>query len=174
MFNGKTPTLEKLRGHKKLKINGMTFVIKRINPLVDFPANKMPQIFTEMNMTRRPLNPNPSQLEVKRQIQDMMTTIEAGVVEPELGPVGSKGKLTAEDLFRDPGMGLKLFHEILDHSLNNFRGLKRVFFSIGIRLSLLMHYLADTPNCLLKYVTKKELFQSMSDNASTISSSGSA
>ena len=156
MFNGKTPTLEKLRGHKKLKINGMTFVIKRINPLVDFPANKMPQIVTEMNMARRPLNPNPSQLEVKRQIQDMMATIEAGVVEPELGPIGSKGKLTAEDLFRDPNMGLKLFHEIMNHSLNRFRGLRRVFFSIGIKLSLLTHYLGDTPNYLQRYAMGKE------------------
>ena len=156
MLKGKTPTLEKLRGHKKLKINGMSFVIKRINPLVDFPANKMPQIFTEMNMSRRPPNPNPSQLEVKRQLQDMMTTVQAGVVDPELGPIGSKGKLTAEDLFRDPGMGIKLFHEIMSHSLNRFKGLEHLFFSIGIKLSLWIHYLGDTPNFLQRYAMGKE------------------
>lgn len=137
----------------------MRFTIKKVNPFLDFPSDKIPQIFTDKQISQSP-RPDPNAY--KMTFKNMIAFIEAGVVDPELIPIGvgdKKGKeagITAEDLFRDPTLGIKLYHAIYEHSLNHFRGLKRVFFSIGIKLSILTMYASDMVSALQVTSLKKE------------------
>lgn len=127
----------RLQDLKKVKVHGMRFLIKKINPFLDFAPEDMPQIFTDYLSLRKPSDPNTVDL-IKAQ-KDIYKIIEASVVQPSLVPIGAgdkKGKedgITVEDLFRDPEMGYKLYNEILIHSLNRFKGLKSLFFSIKMR-----------------------------------------
>lgn len=131
-------TKEEFFGYKRIRVNGMRFTIKRINPLLDFPADKIPQIFVDFISRRAPKPDTASTVpELKRQFDDMVNVIKAGVVDPPLVGDG----ILPEDLFRDPGMGQKLYIDILAHSLNAFSGLKGVFFYHKIRLSLWTEWL---------------------------------
>src|SRR4030067_985141 len=108
MFQQKTAK-EILLKLKKIKVNGMLFTIKAINPLLDFSADKIPQIFTDFISIRKSDPHIISPEYIKKMQQDMHATIYAGVVEPKLSQNGSKdGNITPEDLFRDPSMGVKL------------------------------------------------------------------
>jgi len=130
------PTKAKLQGHKSVKIDGQKFIIRKINPVLDFMPEQMPQIFTAMSSRRdmsQTVNP-------KVILDQMMRIVEAAVVCPALIPVGkgeSKGReagLTVEDIFRDEETGSRLFAEVMIHSLNRFKGLKSLFFSVKTRL----------------------------------------
>lgn len=125
----KQPTLEDLRGYKKITVGGMRFTIKRINPLLDFTSDNIPQIFTDFKSIRdKPsLENNPTLL--KKLQEDMYAVIQAGVVEPSL----EKGSIEVDDLFRDAEIGIGLYQAILEHAFNNFKGLKKLFFSIKTR-----------------------------------------
>ncbi len=137
-----------LQGHRTIRINREKFVIRRVNPLVDLPGDKIPSLFTTHHPSRRPA-PAPDQKPenfdlaiFQKNIEDMKMFVAAGLVFPELVPVG-KGELrtreagmTIDDIFRDPALGTKLYFEILIHSLNRFKGLKALFFSIKVRYSL--------------------------------------
>lgn len=124
---GRSATLEEVRGHKTVKVNGMKFTIRRLNPLVDFPTDKIPQIFTSFK-TRRPDVASDSPESLRRAQEDMYNTLRAGLVDPPLVQEEAKEGMKASDLFRDPTMGPKLFIEIVSHSLTVFRGLKGLFF----------------------------------------------
>lgn len=146
---------EKLLNLKNIKINGMAFTIKAISPLLDFPSDKMPQIFTDF-VSARKVDPATVTVErVKKIQQDMYSTIAAGVVDPVIKPSGTKNELTPEDLFRDPSMGVKLYYAIMNHSLNKFSGLNHLFFSIGIKLSMLMFYASGTVKDLAHWSSKR-------------------
>ena len=129
---------DKLQGHKVIKVCGQKFTIRKINPIMDFPADKMPQIFTSFKSERKT---EKSAFSATAIMEQMMRVIEAGVVYPPLVPIGKGDKhgkedgITAEDLFRDEESGVKLFQEIMLHSLNRFRGVKGVFFSLKNRLT---------------------------------------
>ena len=136
---------QKLLGLKRIVIHGMRFTIRRVNPLMDFPIDKVPQLFTEFQSQRKPDPTKPPTVEQITAMRDsMLAYIEAGVVDPRLVPVGTgdtKDKedgITAEDLCRHQDMGMRLYWEILSHSLNTFRGIKGVFFSIKQKLLLSM------------------------------------
>jgi len=156
----------KIQGWKRIVINGMSFVIRKINPLIDLPSDKIPQIFTEFQ-SRRPVDPNkiPTQQEIIRIQNDMKIIICAGVVSPHLVKTeegdkhGKEDGLTVEDLFRDPSMGYKLYLEIFSHSLNVFRGLKGVFFSIRLRLLLLMRWRRDMESARRIWFSIPEIHQ---------------
>jgi hypothetical protein len=133
----------KLLGLKRINIKGMCFMIRRVNPLMDFPVEKVPQLFTEFQSARKPDPTKPPTIEqIKSMREQMMAYIEAGVVEPRLVSIGigeKNGKedgLTAEDLCRDQDMGTRLYWAILSHSLNTFKGIKGLFFSIKQRFLL--------------------------------------
>lgn len=124
-----------LCGHKTVKIHGHKFVIKKLNPIMDFQLNDMPQIFTSF-VSRRKVEQIQDPIAMQK---DMFKIVEAGLVDPELVPVGKGDKhgveagITVEDIFRDPEIGAKLYSEIVFHSLNNFKGLKKVFFYLQNR-----------------------------------------
>lgn len=128
---------------KTLKISGMEFTIKAVNPLIDFAADKIPQIFTDWISARKVEPKTPEAPDLKRLQEGMYSVIQAGLDKPKLFHKSADG-LTVEDLFRDPTIGVKLYYSILEHSLNRFRGLNRLFFSIGIRSSRLMLCAGDT------------------------------
>lgn len=136
MFFNKKSQLEKLRGYKTLKINGMRFKIRRINPFVDFPLDQMPTIFTDF-VSRH--ESNTDQVMIQKVQKDMQIIISKAVLEPILVPIGKDDKrgkedgITTEDFFRDPDLGYKLYNAIMQHSLNRFSGLKGLFFSIRAR-----------------------------------------
>lgn len=134
-------TVEELKGYKRVRIKGMRFVIRRLNPLLDFESDKIPTIFTAAH-PRRGANKTPPPVTPEaaaRAEQDMYAIIAAGVVEPALSPDG----LTPKDLFRDMQIGTGLYIEIVAHSLNVFRGLKGLFFFHRIKLLLWMRWLHD-------------------------------
>ena len=126
---------DKLNGLKKIKINGIRFSIKKLNPLLDFPSDKMPQIFSHY-LKRKPvkedLNQEISIQQLRQSLSEMKLIVEAGVVAPQFSPQ----LITIDDIFRFGDTGAKLYLEILAHSLNQFSGLKGVFFSIRIKHSL--------------------------------------
>lgn len=125
------PTRESLQGYKEVTVNGQRFTIRRLSPLLDFPADSMPQLFTDTTRNRPDPN-NPATQ--KRLIQAMYDVLLAGVVEPKLCPVGvgdRRGKepgLTPEDIFRDPETGNKLYFAIMEHSLFRLRMWQVPFF----------------------------------------------
>jgi hypothetical protein len=133
----------KLLGHKRIEIKGMHFVIRKVNPLMDFPADKVPQLFTDFQTVRKPDPTKPPTIEqIKAMREQMLAFIQAGVVEPRLVPVGIGDKngnedgLTVDDICRDQDMGMRLYWEIMSHSLNTFSGVKSLFFSIKQKLLL--------------------------------------
>ena len=133
---------EKLNQYKKIKVCGMSFTIRKINPLQDFASNEsMPQIFTYYITKRKVKEDNPFTMQsLQKALNDMKAIIKAGVVDPPLVPVekdkSKENGITVDDLFVDEEMGAKLYIEILTHSLNRFKGLKGLFFSTKIK-----HYL---------------------------------
>lgn len=142
---------EQLKGLKKIKIRGMGFTIKKLNPFLDFTTETMPQIFTDFASVKKPLPENNPAVTKKYQ-EDMYSIIKAGVVEPPL----TKDGISVEDLFRDPSIGIRLYQEILNHSLNQFRGLKKLFFSIRIKLIYLTWCAKGMANALAVSSSKKE------------------
>lgn len=135
-----------IQGHMTVKAGGTKYTIRRLNPLIDFPADRMPQIFST-EASRRKVEPKaitPS--DEARAMRDMMAIVEAGIVGIQDGrgllplvPVGRGDKhtreagITVEDLFRDQDVGAKLYWDIMTHSLNRFKCLKKVFFYLKIR-----------------------------------------
>jgi len=131
---------QKLLGHKRIKIDGMKFTIKKLNPFIDFPAEKMPQIFTAtLAQKKAEENKQAQNTDFNKFKDDLYMIVNAGVVEPKILPVGKgeeHGKedgITVEDLFRDMEFGFKLYTEIMIHSMNRFKGLRGIFFSMKTR-----------------------------------------
>jgi len=144
-FGSKT-TKERLSGYKTIKVHGMEFVIRKVNPLVDFNSDELPAMFTDYD-SRRDLSKMEQTKEQVKKLNDVMKRyLIAGIVRPVLVPIGKgeiKGKedgITVDDLFRDPTIAMKLFNEIVFHSSNEFRGLSKLFFSIKKKLALLTLY----------------------------------
>lgn len=130
-------TKAELQGHKAVKIDGQKFVIRKINPIMDFQPDNMPQIFTALN-SRRDIS---KATDPKVMLDQMMRIVEAALISPDLVPIGKgdkRGKedgLTIEDIFRDQEVGAKLFTEVMIHALDRFKGIKSLFFSLRNRLS---------------------------------------
>lgn len=121
--------IKKLRQYKTVRINGIKFVIKKINPLLDFAPEKMPQIFTDFQ-SQRPVDPDQKSKpdSLRKNLESMGEMIEAGLVKPEIGK-----DVELQDILTDTIVAFKLYTEILIHSLNMFRGLKGVFFCTRLR-----------------------------------------
>lgn len=150
----KKPTQERLRQHKTLKISGMKFVIRKINPLVDFPVDKMPQIFSSF-ITRRKTTPEEqiNEATLRKSQDDMKNIIAAGLVKPEVTfePVKPKdNKIAIDDIMSDSVLALKLYTEIIVHSLNMFKGLKGVFFSVRTKRAFYLSYRKNLENYPMK------------------------
>jgi len=145
MFNRKI-TRKRLQQHKTIRIAGMKFVIKKINPLLDFSTDKMPQIFTSF-ISKRKIEPEQQINEVvlRRSQEDMKNIIIAGLIKPSLN-----GEIKVEDIMTDPTLALRLYTEILVHSLNMFKGLKGLFFSAKIRHLLYIGYQKNLESSLMK------------------------
>ena len=121
---GRSLNKARLLNHKRLVIDGTPFVIRPVNPLLDFQDGTMPAIFTDF--TRNNYVPdwnNPAS--VKKMRTDMMAVVKAGLISPS-----KADGIEVEDLFRDDELGYKLYLAVLEHSLLRFRGLKKLFFSL--------------------------------------------
>lgn len=132
---------EELLDLKKITVGGIKFEIKKINPFLDFPTDKMPQIFTELaEKYQKNKDASVSEQEMMSIDSNIKPILEAGIYRPIFEPLGQgeqRGKekgLTIQDLFIDREIAYKLFGEIMEHSLNRFKGLARLFFSLRIRL----------------------------------------
>lgn len=132
MFGYKKLTKEALQDHKVLKIKGYRFVIKKINPILDFESKDIPQIFVQYK-SNRPEPDKTSEAQLTRMQRDMEVVVTAGLIEPSLSKDSGTG-LVVQDLFYDPELGSKLYFEIMLHSMNRFRGISKLFFSIKTRL----------------------------------------
>ena len=120
---------DELQGISTVKVNGFRYSIRKVNPFLDFEAQEIPQIFTHFQK-RVEFDPSKATPEMlKRHLADMKRLVAAGLVDPKL----AKDTLTIDDIFRWGDTGAKLYLEILAHSLNQFRGVRGVFFSIKIR-----------------------------------------
>ena len=148
------PTKEALQGHKTIQIGGFVFKIRKINPLADFPSNRIPQIFSSF-ISKRKVDPAKkvfTEAETRKIQDDVYGVVKAGLVEPKIDP--PKG-MAVEDLFRYEEIGTKLYLEIIAHSLNRFRGLKGFFTLAKIRRGLLMSLQNGTAKNPLKSSLKK-------------------
>jgi hypothetical protein len=136
----KKATKERLQGRKTVTVNGSKFVIRKINPLIDFEPDRMPSIFTSFQ-TLRKTDPSQKYTEIDfRKMQKSLKEIVAvGVVEPVFAKTDAEG-ITVDDLFRDPDMGYKLFLEIMAHSMNMFSGMKELFFYLKTKLWCFIHW----------------------------------
>lgn len=132
----KKVTKERLRQYKTIKISGMKFVIRKLNPLFDFSLDKMPQIFSSHMSNRKVDETKPvNEATLKRNQEDMKNVIVAGLIDPDL-----TDKVSIEDIMGDSGLALKLYTEIIIHSLNMFKGVKGLFFSIKLRRAFSIEY----------------------------------
>lgn len=147
----RTPSKEDLQGHKRIKIGGYDFVIRRINPLLDFRPDNVPQVFASF-VSRRKRSQDQVQPEsqTRKALDDMAAVIEAGVVSPRLVPVGEKEKrgiedgITVEDLLRWSDVRDELYVAIIAWSLSLFRGVKGAFFFQAKKRELWMSLQKDT------------------------------
>jgi len=144
MFFKKT-TRENLRQYKTLRISGMKFVIRKINPLVDFSVDKMPQIFSSF-ISRRTAEQQINEATLRKNQDDMKNIIGAGLVEPDI----EAGKISLDDIMADSALALELYTEIIVHSLNTFKGLKGVFFSAKTKRLFYSGYAKNLENLLTK------------------------
>ena len=153
---------EKLQRHKTVKVFGDRYVIRKINPLLDFSYDTMPQIFSSF-ISKRPVTetvPHPSQ--IQKAMKEMKLIVQVGLVNPKLVPVGKGEKyrqedgITIDDLFVDTELGTRLYLEILAHSLNQFKGLKGLFFSLRTRHSLFTEWRKNMANDPLKSCSPTE------------------
>ena len=152
---------EQLQGQKTIKVFGGKYVIRKINPLLDFSYDKIPQIFSIYQTKRPAVNTQPHLSQLQKNLEDMKAMVNIGLVEPKLVAIGKGDKLdredgiTVNDLFRDMELGTRLYLEILTHSLNRFTGLKGLFFSIRTRHLLLTLWRKNTDSDqLISYFQK--------------------
>ena len=158
------PDKAALQGHKSVNVNGHRFVIRKVNPLVDFKDDEMPQIFTAYMSRRKKaeVDKQDGQAAAVRALNDVRAMIKAGLVQPALVPelpgdqVGSEEGITIRDIVRDEDTASKLYVEILLHSLNRFRGIKGIFFSARNRLALSMQSQSVTENVPVTSPSKQE------------------
>lgn len=136
------PTKAALEGHKSVKLGGAVYTIRKINPMVDFPPDKMPSIFTSHQSARKVDPARAVEANAKKGLEDMMAIVKAGLVSPNVSD--PKSDVTVADIFRVPEHGAELYLAILDHTLNRFTGLRKVFFSRRIRASFWTAYQAAT------------------------------
>ena len=160
MWKPHSPTKADLQGHKTIKISGSRYVIRKINPLLDFDVDNMPQIFSYHLLYRGKTPPMNDQQKKKTQ-DDMKMIVQAGLISPHLVSMGKgdlRGKedgITVDDLFRDLDMGLRLYVEIMSHSLSVFKGSKGVFFSIKQKLLLFIGWPKFIQDLRSKYFTQQ-------------------
>lgn len=125
-----------LQGYKTLVIHGHRFVIRKVNPWLDFRDDNMPQIFTAYVQRRKATEPTaPTEKQIRGLHEDVKSMIKAGLVSPALSESDKDG-ITVDDIMRDDDTASKLYWEIMIHSLNRFRGIKGVFFSVRLRYAL--------------------------------------
>lgn len=139
------PTKDGLQGIKTIYVEGQKFKIRRLNPLLDFDFNKIPQIFSASFGFKSPTIEQTSEAAIRHIHEDMLSVVAAGVVEPKLVSIGkgedkgAESGITIQDLFRIPEIGHSLYLAILEHSLIRLRGLKRLFFYLAkLRLSYIL------------------------------------
>lgn len=138
LFGSKTAR-ERAGVEKVVKVNGSRYRIRRINPLLDFNSNDLPQVFSTIVPGRRAVPPATFESMAQSQ-RDIALVLQAGIVEPPLVKVGVGAKsnkedgLTAYDLLRDFDTALKLYIEIVDFSMHRLCGLRGLFFSTVRRL----------------------------------------
>lgn len=132
----KKPKKGDFREIKSITIDGIRMKIRKLNPLLDFERDKMPSIFTSF-VSRRPVTEEPivNEAQVRKQHDDMKAVVSAGLVYPELAPVGKAtgDQITINDIFANINFGSRLYVDILAHSLNHFKGIKGLFFYQKIR-----------------------------------------
>ena len=118
-------------------MNGWSFTIRKLNPLLDFPGDRMPQIFSEGSVSRKPAPEKPVPGTEQKMLEDFKLVISKGVVSPVIG-LKEDGKciVTADDIIRDGDTAPKLYLEIIGHSLEMFKGIKGLFFWAKTRHSL--------------------------------------
>ena len=124
---------------KTVKLSGIKFVIKRINPLLDLPSNKIPTCFTDFISARKTTEvPKLSQKELEALYDLMSYVIKAGVYSPKLLPVDKENPykekgLTIKDIFLDEMLAYQLYIEIMAHACFRFSTVGKIFFSKGIK-----------------------------------------
>jgi hypothetical protein len=133
MFWNKTPSKADLQQHKRIGIFGHSYVIRKVNPLLDFKDGNIPQIFTSFVSRRKVEAKAPTDDDLKSRVDDMKTVVLAGLVSPE---ISKESGITIDDIFMDMEVGSRLYLAILEHSLNRFRGLRGFFFSVRFRYAL--------------------------------------
>lgn len=129
---GRRPTKASLQEHKTVNVGGMSFVIRRINPLIDFQPGQIPMVFGDTTRAAKTDASSPSAH--KKLLEDMYAVVQAGVVEPKLEQAGKPG-INVEDVFRDPEVGARLYAAIIEHSLLRFQGVRRPLFFLARLLS---------------------------------------
>ena len=160
-FSRKDPVKNILAGVKAVKVNGAKYVIRKVNPLLDFDSASMPQIFTSYQ-SRRKKTEVPEATEASKAMRDMFAVVQAGLVKPELVPIGKgefRGKedgITVEDIFRDSSTGMQLYWEIIAHSLNRYKGLRGTIFLAQIKSTLYTSWLQSMDGFLAKSPSQEE------------------
>ena len=133
----RTATKENLQQWKRIKINGWAFTIRKLNPLLDFPGDKMPGLFTDIPPSRRGKETVPVPGAESKTLDNMRLIISKGVVSPVIAmKEDNSTAICVDDLFRDGDTAARLYIEIVAYSLTVFRGVRGLFFWAKIRQSL--------------------------------------
>lgn len=139
-----------LLGVKEVKIEKFKFLIKKINPILDFPPDKIPELFTDFISHRKTGQEKAfTEQQLKKVYESMYAVIEAGLyspilVKPEKDNSFHEKGLTIKDLFIDEEIGYKLYIEIMAHSLNRFKGIVGSFFLRKLKRLLYIQWPLNT------------------------------
>lgn len=162
LFSKRLQTKHDAQNVKTIRIGAFKYKIRKVNPLLDFTSENMPQIYTAY-LSKRPVVSTEANLtiqQLQRFQEEMKSVVVAGLVEPALVPTGKgelRGKedgITVDDIFRDEETAISLYLEILSHSLNRFKGLRGLFFSIKIKHALLIEWQKSTASFRAKSFSK--------------------
>lgn len=148
--------LSKIRQHRTVKISGIKYKIRKINPILDFPQGKMPQIFSSFESRRKvDENQKVNDAVIRRSYEDMKGMIIAGLIKPKLGE-----EIKIDDIMCDAEIAFKLYAEILIHSLNRFSNSWRgVFFSRKLRRLLFTQWHKNLDETLSTFSSQMETTQ---------------
>lgn len=141
---------EHFEDHLRIKVGGWPFVIRKVNPLLDFPSDRMPRVFTDFLSRRKGAQEKPPQDDaeaMRRAMDDMAMMFKAGIVSPKVTDETEGGdSVPLKAIFYDMDAATQLYGSIIEHSLGRLKGLRGLFFSTRakcLRYTLLLRGMAN-------------------------------
>lgn len=149
---------DEIAGVKAVKVCGIKCVIRKLNPMIDFRADNIPQIFTDYLSLRKTEPTKQSFPTAQKTLEMLKDVVSAGLLSVGGVPFAKDNKdgLTIADIERNNDLLGGLYLEIMTHTLNRFKGIKGVFFSQKIKQLFAIESLKSMASARLIMLSEKK------------------